>query len=294
MPDNSQHLVLLAGVSGRLGRHVAQILRQQDYRIRALTYDVSRIEDTGADCDEYLAADLTRPETLDGLCKDVNTVISCAGASLDVRKLSDRNTYYEVDFHGNNNLLECALASGVKKFIYISVFGAPKQRHLEYSDAHERFAENLQESGIDYTIIRPTGFFSIFNDMFDMARKGRGIVIGDGSAKTNPIHEADLAEACVAAILNGKPEQDIGGPQVLTRRQIVELAFEVVGKQPKISSVPPWVFKGATAALQLVNPRIAALLAFGAEVSVSETVAPAHGKRRLVDYYRTLAGSPDV
>ncbi len=60
------------------------------------------------------------------------------------------------------------------------------------------FEDALQASGLDYTIIRPVGFFSGLNDLAIMAkRKVIPIVVGDGQAKTNSIHQKDLAKVVV-------------------------------------------------------------------------------------------------
>ncbi len=281
--------ILLVGVSGRLGHHLQETLKQHHYHVRALTRDVHVLAAKGALVDEAVSADITIPDTLHGACKDIDIVFSSAGASLDVRALRDRQSYMAVDYQGNLNLLKEAKRAGIKKFVYVSVFNGQRQRQLEYSDAHERFCEALAKSGMDFTVIRPTGFFGIFDEMMGMAESGRGVVIGDGSARTNPIHEADLAEVCMQALDSNELEIEAGGPEILTRRRTVELAFEVLGKKPKIHSIPPALFKTAAAGIKPFNPRIHALLSFGSDVSLTDTIAPQRGSRRLEDYYRELA-----
>ena len=57
-------------------------------------------------------------------------------------------------------------------------------RHVEYARAHEAFAEALAASGLVHTVVRPTGFFWFFGEILEMARAGRGVVIGPGDART--------------------------------------------------------------------------------------------------------------
>lgn len=279
--------VLVAGASGQLGRHVVSELRRRGYRVRALSRRPERLADL---VDEIVRGDLLDPASLAAACDGVDGVFSCAGASMDLNDLRDRRGPLEVDWGGNRNLLAAARAAGVLRFVYVSVYGGGAMRHLAYADAHERFVDELAGSGVDHPVIRPTGFFSFFGEMVKMAQRGRGIVIGTGEVRTNPIHEADLARVCADALAGGAREVPVGGPEALTRAEIVYAAFRALGRPPKLTRVPPGFFRAAAVVAKPLNPRLAALLAFGAEVSQVDCVAPAHGTRRLEDYFRTLAG----
>lgn len=283
--NNTGHRVLVAGATGTLGRQVVRELLARGERVRALVRDPYSQRAHALGAVELFAGDLMDPSSLGGACDDIDVVISCAGASMRLGGLGDRRSFMEVDFGGNANLLEIARTAGVAKFVYISLFGARELLRTEYAAAHERFVGALQGSGMAHTIVRPTGFFSFFSEMLDMAARGRVILIGDGSAHTNPIDERDVANACVDAILLQESELAIGGPDVLSRRQIAELAFEALGKPPRISSISPAAFSALTRPLWLVNRRLHALCAFGASVSTIEVVAPRTGQRTLAEYF---------
>lgn len=215
----------------------------------------------------------------------MDAVISCAGASMNI-KSRERASFRKVDHQGNLNLLGEARRAGVGKFVYVSLFGAQGLLKTEYAEAHEQFVENLVGSGLRYAIVRPTGFFSMFNEILAMARGGRGVIFGDGDARTNPIHQDEVAASCVEALTNDSLELPIGGPDVLTRREIVELAFAVTGRPVKIHRVPPFVVRAAVPLLRMLNPRVGALIEFGVEVSTVECLAPLHGRMHLRDYFR--------
>jgi uncharacterized protein YbjT (DUF2867 family) len=138
-------------------------------------------------------------------------------------------------------------------------------------------------------VIRPTGYFSFFAEILKLERQGRGMVIGSGEARTNPIDEADLAEVCVRAVDEEVQEVDVGGPDVFTRREIVELAFAALGRPPQVRSLPPRLFRSVARVAKPLNLRLAALLDFGAAVSQVDAVAPANGRRTLDAYSAELA-----
>lgn len=282
--------ILVAGASGRLGQIVVQQLKNADHHVRVLCRSKERWERSNISADEIVIADLMDPETLNQCGQNIDAVISCAGASMDVKRLSDRLTFNEVDYRGNKHLLEASKRSGVKKFIYVSVAGAEKFPKSEYCAAHHRFEQELLRSGLEHTIIKPTGFFYFFREMLSMAKKGRGIVFGDGSARTNPIHEEDVAGACIDAVNGTVREIIAGGPEIFTRKQIVELAFASAGTVPKITTVSPRLFAAATFPMKFINPRIHALLEFGSAVSTHDVIFEPYGKRTLAEYFRTING----
>lgn len=276
--------VLVAGGTGVLGREVARELSARGHHIRVCA------RRPGSD---GVTADVTRPETLKGICDGVDVVVSTVGGSLDIRKVRDRTSYDSIDNLGNQALLAEAERAGVRRFVYVSVFSTRKLRRLEYVAAHVRFEEALRESRLEWGVVRPTGVFAFFLEVLSMARRGRAVVLGDGSARTNPVHEADVAAAVADAVAaeGGVVETDIGGPDVLSRREIAEAAFRVVGREPRITGTPSGALRAAAALFLPMNPRLSALLRFGTEVSLADTVAPALGTRRLEDYFGEKAAA---
>ncbi|HEX6040250.1 SDR family oxidoreductase [Longimicrobium sp.] len=281
--------VLVAGATGQLGRQVAGELRRRGWNVRALTRDPARLAALGLPAEAALRGDLRDAASLRPACAGADAVVSCAGASMRLGGLGDRRGFMEVDWAGNRALLDAARAAGVRRFVYVSVFGAERLRGTVYVDAHERFVDALAASGMDYAVVRPTGFFSFMGELVRMAAKGRGAVIGDGGARTNPVHETDVAAACADALAGTERRIDVGGPDTFTRRELAELAFRAVGRAPRIMAVPPGAFRAVAALTRPINPRIAALLEFGTEVSLVDCVAPTRGTRRLEDHFRAVA-----
>lgn len=280
--------VLVTGATGHLGQHVVNQLLAQGRTVRALTRRPEKIEPREGI--EVIKGDLRKPETLEGICEGVQAVIACAGATLDLKDRKDRASYMAVDFKGNLNLLEQAQLERIDKFVYVSLASAGKLLHTEYAKAHEYFVNALEASGLTYTVVRPTGFFYIFLEILNMAKQGRGVVVGSGSAKTNPIHEADVATACIEALAMSRHQVEVGGPEVYTRREIMELAFNVLDKPAKIMAVPGWMVAPAAGAAKLFNPRLGALIAFGAAVGQVDVVAPKKGTETLRSYFEANKG----
>ncbi|MBT6440270.1 MAG: SDR family oxidoreductase [Flavobacteriales bacterium] len=229
--------VLVIGATGYLGTHVVNELKRQGYWVRALVRDERKAKLFNEPVDDLFVGEATKPDTLDGICLDIDIIFS----SLGITRQKDGLTYLDVDYQANKNILDLALKHNVNKFIYTSVLNAHKLSNLKIIHAKEKFVKSLTSSSIDCTIIRPSGFFSDMKEYLDMAVKGKAYIFGSGQNKINPINGYDLAEVCVEAIKHNDKELCIGGPEIFTHEQIVQLAFEIVDKPVYIIKVPTWL-----------------------------------------------------
>jgi len=194
--------ILVAGASGYLGKYLLEELDSWGMPAVALVRAPEKLKDLNHRNMKILKAEVTRPETLEGVCMGIDTVISTVG----ITRQKDGLTYMDVDYQANMNLLQEAERAGVRKFIYVSVIDGDKLRHLKVTEAKERFVDVLKASGLEYTVIRPNGFFSDLRTVLYMAKKRRVVLFGNGELKLNPIHGADLAEVCVRAIAQKEKE----------------------------------------------------------------------------------------
>ncbi len=195
----------------------------------------------------------------------------------------------DVNYQGNKNMLDEALAANASKFMYISVFNPKKLRHLEIIKAKERLAEELKRADLDHIIVRPNGFFSDMTEFLKMAQKGRAYLFGDGEFRGNPIHGPDLCETCVDCLNSGYGEFDIGGPEILSQNQIAVQAFEVLEKRPKITHIPIWLKDHIIKfARTFTSSKTYGPLEFFLTVLTMDMIAPSFGKRTLKEYFKEI------
>lgn len=280
--------VLVAGATGYLGRFVAREIASRGHFVRAVVRSPEKLDDLEHELAEIVRAEVTRPESLDHVCEGIDVVFSSVG----ITRQKDGLTFRDVDYQANKNLLEAALRAGVERFIYVSVFDGPAMLQLDIIKAHEDFVEALRASGIDYSVVRPTGYFSDMGEFMAMAKKGRVFLIGDGKHRSNPIHGADLAKTCADALQTGPKEIDVGGPEVFTFREVAELAFQALGKPARITRVPVWTLKATAALTRLFGRHRAELLAFFTTAMTRDSVAPLSGTHTLEAHFRSLATAP--
>ena len=277
--------VLVAGATGYLGGFVAKEFKARGHFVRTLARSPHKLDPMKDELDEIVKGEVTEPESIKDVCNGIDVVFSSVG----ITKQKERLTFKEVDYQGNKSLLEIAKKAGVSKFIYVSVFNGPNLLHLDIVKAHEDFVDELKASGMNYTVLRPTGYFSDMGEFFNMAQKGRVFLFGPGNNKINPIHGADLAVSCVDAMEGEEQEIDVGGPEIFTYREIGKLALEAQGKQVKITSVPISLMRFIVAATKIFSKHRGELLAFFLTAMTTDVVAPTTGTRTLKAHYEECA-----
>jgi len=286
--------VLVAGASGYLGRYAVKEFKDRGYYVRALMRNPEKVKTIGPYgepaiydlADEIIVGDVTFPESIKGICNGIDIVFSALGLTGHDLK----NTSYDVDYLGNKKILDEALCEkNVSKFIYVSVFNQDKMGEILSIKAHELFVTDLKKSSLSWIIIRPNGYFSDMGRFFSMALSGHIFMIGEGEKKINPIHGADLANVCVDMAAEGEcMEIAVGGPDVYTFKEIIEMAFLACGKTPWITLLPLWFAEGGLMALAFFNRNMADLLSFAVEALKFDHIAPVYGTRHLKDFFAEL------
>ena len=277
--------VLVAGASGYLGGYVTKELLKRGINTTILVRDRNKINIHNEQL-EIVEAEVTKPETLSDLLTDVDVVISTVG----ITRQKDDLTYMDVDYQANANLLGEAQRANVKKFIYISVLNGEQFRELKICEAKERFCDELRLSGLDYTIIRPNGFFSDMADFLKMAKGGKVYLFGDGSLKLNPIHGEDLAKVIVDSMSRNSKEINVGGPDLLTQNEIAELALKAYAKPIRIIHLPNWMRKGLLWLIRtFTSSKTYGPIEFFLTTIAMDMNAPQYGEIRLKTFFHENA-----
>ena len=277
--------VLVAGASGALGMEVLKKLHQLGVPARALVHNEEGFEKAKPYTSDIFFADARAPYEMEGICIDIQVVFSALGKSVSLFK-PRLNSYREIDYEGNRNLLHQALASGVKRFVYTSIMGSDSAFHLSIAEEHRRIQHLLAQSALSYTIIKPVGFFSGLHDLLIMAKRGIIPVPGTGHFRTNSIHPTDLAQVAVDHLYEGPTVLEVGGPKVESRN---EIARTIQAKtNARIIHIPPPLMKAGLLPVRLLKKGLAANLDYFRFVTTHDMVAPCYGKITFKEYVDQL------
>jgi uncharacterized protein YbjT (DUF2867 family) len=284
--------VVVAGGTGYIGGGVLEALRAHGHWVRALCRDPGRLD---VAADDIFVGEATRPETLRGLCDGIDTVFS----SIGVRSLQRRPSIWEVDYQANLNLLRAAQRAGVRHFVFVSVANAAEMaRWSPIAEARGRVARAVQDSGLEFNVFAPTGFYNDMLSILRAAQRGTVWLLGDGSGRSNPLSALDFgAEVARVIAQPGARNQlrQVGGCEVLTHRQVAEMAFAATGGAPHIRHLPAALLAALAVPARLYSENARALLKFFEYVArAREITGEPLGQRRLADLFARVAAGESL
>ena len=230
--------IVLAGAFGKLGTDILRALVRDGHTVTAADLAVRDVPGLAG---KYTAKtiDVTKPETLQGLCGGADLVITTVGLTGSSATL----TNYDIDYQGNVNLLREAQRAGVQGFTYISVIQADSDASVPMLHAKALFEEELKKSGIPYVIHRPTGYFYDIAKVFmPMIEKGEVTLLGKQDAHANVIDTPDFADFIVLHMQDKNKVYNVGGKETYSYEEIARMFFAAAGKEPVIKRAPVFLF----------------------------------------------------
>jgi NADH dehydrogenase len=216
-----------------------------------------------ADKVELVQGATTAPATLVAAVQGIDTIVHAAFMTAE-KKESPGNRYEETNVHGTANLINAAKAAGVKRIIEISGLGTKPDKPGSYMQGRYLAEKMLMESGLDWTIIRPSVLFGknapFIMGLTDLLRISPVVpLIGGGKTLFQPILVDDVVTVIIKVL--DEPEQrsrkiyTIGGPEYYSFSQVMdELLRATQQRKPKVYAPKPFVGIGA-AALEAVLPK---------------------------------------
>ena len=245
----SPRRVFVIGATGTIGQATVRALLQRGHQVvcfvrpragvrGALAADASRQLLQGA---TVRFGAVTDPAALarDGFCGEhFDVLVSCLASRTGAPKDA-----WAVDHQAHVHALEAARAAGVTQVVLLSAICVQKPL-LAFQHAKLAFEKFLIESGLTYSIVRPTAFFKSLSGQIERVRRGKPFLLfGDGRLTAcKPISDRDLG-GYLADCLDQPELQNrilpIGGPgPAITSREQGDKLFALLGRPPKFSHVP--------------------------------------------------------
>lgn len=206
--------------------------------------------------------DLRDPESLEFAVRGVTTIISATHSMLG----KGESSVALVDDEGQRSLIEAAKLANVSHFIYTSVFGASLDHPVDFWQTKARVERFLRDSGLPYTIIRPTAFMELhaYELIGKFVENGKRVMMfGSGTNPRNFVSARDVAKLIVAATDDSRMRGEVievGGPENLTANQVADIFGKVSEKKAKVTHLPLAVAKAVSSAIHGIHPGVSRVI----------------------------------
>jgi divinyl chlorophyllide a 8-vinyl-reductase len=255
--------VFVLGATGTIGRATVRALLRQGRDVVCFVRPGTGVSTAAFNGAEVRYGDVTDPTSLarDGFREEhFDVLVSCLAS----RTGAPRDAW-AIDHAAHVHALDGARKSGISQMVLLSAICVQKPL-LAFQQAKLAFEKVLIESGMTYSIVRPTAFFKSLSGQIDRVKRGKPfLVFGDGTLTAcKPISDDDLGQY-LAECLDDETRHDrvlpIGGPgEAITPKQQGLVLFELLGRKPRFKHVPVAMLDAiiwTLAALGRIMPRLA-------------------------------------
>ena len=310
--------VFVIGATGTIGRATVRALIRRGHEVVCLVRPLAGVGGalTPQACAKLLpgatlrVGDVGDADSLarEGFCGEhFDVLVSCLASRTGAPKDA-----WDIDHRAQGLALNAAKQAGVTQVVLLSAICVQKPQ-LAFQHAKLAFEKQLIDSGLNYSIVRPTAFSKSLSGQVDRLKRGKPfLVFGDGRLTAcKPISDDDLAEylaLCIDEPSRQNRVLPIGGPgPAITPRQQGEQLFAMLGRPPRFKHVPLALLDAIVGVLGLLG-RVLPSLADKAELArigryyatesmlvwdpvggrYDEAATPSTGHDTLFDFYGRL------
>jgi len=247
MLSDSFRVVTLFGGGGFLGRYVAQALYKTGARVRIAQSDPRRaffLKPLGSlGQTQFVAADIRNAGQVGAAIKGSDAVVNLVGVL--------KGDFEGLHVDGARNVAEACAEQGVGSLVHISAIGADPASSSRYGSTKGEGERAIQAAFPSATIARPSIVFgredNFINRFAGMMRLLPVLPVVSGRSRFQPVYAADVGKAVTQATLHprdhGGKTYELGGPQVMSMRELMEFIREATGYRRAMIDIPDPVAK---------------------------------------------------
>jgi len=233
--NTSNKKILVTGATGRQGGAVARhLMKQPDVAVRALTRD--RNKPAARALAEYGV------EIVEGDLENASSIERALEGAYGCYSVQDSGAGYEGEMRQGKALVDAAKAAGVQHFVYSSVAGADRKTGVEHFECKWQNEQYLRQSGIPFTVFRPTGFMQNWHNFYQNPVLGGTLPLPmTPQTKIQQVSVDDIGYFVALAFQEPAKWKgrtlELAGEE-LTMTQVADMLSRVLGRSVKYVQVP--------------------------------------------------------
>jgi uncharacterized protein YbjT (DUF2867 family) len=233
-PLTNHRPIVITGAFSYTGKYATRLLLARGHAIRTLTNHASR-ENPFGDQVQVFPFDFDHPDRLVQILRGASTLINTYWVRFPFGKSN-----FETAVHNTRTLIRAAQNAGVSRIVHVSIANPSIESPLAYYKGKAQLEQAVIDSGLSYTILRPTVIFGLedilINNIAWFIRHFPVFGIpGDGRYSIRPVYVEDMAHLIVDAV--GEPGnviRDAVGPETFTFEELVKLIAAKLGRPARI------------------------------------------------------------
>jgi uncharacterized protein YbjT (DUF2867 family) len=263
-------MILVTGATGTIGSSTVKALKAQGARFKVGTRSPDKAQELGG---EAVRFDWDHPETF--------------GPSLHgVEKVFLLTPVAEKQVEYTKQLVDAAKKAGVRHIVKLSVVGAESEPGIFLSRQHKEGEKIIKNSGLAWTMLRPTFFMQNFINFYGVdPAKDSTVYAARGEGKTVWVDGRDVGEVA-AAVLTGQGHEgktyELTGPEVLSSAEVVAILSEVLGHKYTYVAVPEEAARKAMTDMGMPKWLVDAFLELDMLIRNNWTATPASGVQEVL------------
>ena len=253
--------IFVTGATGFIGKNLIPRLITEGYQVTAFVLpndhhaNILELGDV-----KVREGDIRNPISIYDALKDCEAVIHLAA----VQESNDPEINEAVNFKGVKNIIDVCMEKKCRRLIHLSSIATCYQEKNYYGIAKEKGDKLVQDSGLDYTILRPTLVYGRdchqgpFHTFLGLVNKLPGVVplVGNGKALKQPVHVDDVVSAILLALKSTKSigkYYDVSGGDVIPVEEMVSLILEQSHEKKIVLKIPTGLLYPVACALEKIN-----------------------------------------
>ncbi|MBV5262857.1 complex I NDUFA9 subunit family protein [Pinisolibacter aquiterrae] len=265
LPSSEAKLVTVFGGSGFLGRQVVRALARRGWRIRVACRrpDLAGQNQPSGAVGQIMGVQVNIRRdhrwSIDRALEGADAAINLVGILAPTGKQS----FADVQADGAHMIAEAAKSAGIPSMVHVSAIGADEASTSEYARTKALGEGAVLHVLPDSVVLRPSVLFGPDDDFFNKLGLMASLspilpLIGGGKTRFQPAYVRDVAEAVAIAVEGGAKAgttYELGGPEVKTFRECLELVCATAHRKRLMVPVPFGLAKLKAKVLQLLpNP----------------------------------------